>query len=68
MKVLTLTVTGQASEVVAADGSVLLNVPNTLRQRSGRRVVAFDVSRCESGRRTRIGATPLQLALARSHR
>ena len=64
----TLTVAGQASEVVASDGSVVLNVPITLRQRSGRRVVAVDGSRCESGERTRTEATPLQLALARGHR
>ena len=64
----TLTVAGQASEVVASDGSVVLNVPITLRQRSGRRVVAVGGSGCESGERTRIGATPLQLALARGHR
>ena len=64
----TLTVAGQASEVVASDGSVVLNVPITLRQRSGRRVVAIGGSRCESRERTRTGATPLQLALARAHR
>jgi hypothetical protein len=64
----TLTVTGQASEVVASDGSVVLNVPITLRQRSGRRVVSVGGSGCESGQRTRTGATPLQLALARGHR
>lgn len=64
----TLTVSGQASEVVASDGGVALNIPITLRQRSGRRVVAFGGSGCESGERTRIGATPLQLALARGHR
>ena len=63
-----LTVAGQASEVVASDGSVVLNVPITLRQRSGRRVVAVGGPRCESGERTRTGATPLQLALARGHR
>ena len=64
----TLTVAGQASEVVASDGSVVLNVPITLRQRSGRRVVAGGGPRGESGERTRTGATPLQLALARGHR
>jgi hypothetical protein len=64
----TLTVSGQASEVVASDGSVVLHVPINLRQRSGRRVVAVGGSRCESAERTRIGATPLQLALARGHR
>ena len=64
----TLTVSGQASEVVASDGSVTLNVPITLRQRSGRRVVAVGGPRGESGERTRTGATPLQLALARGHR
>jgi len=64
----TLTVAGQAHEVVASDGSVVLNVPITLRQRSGRRVVAIGGSGCESGNRTRTGATPLQLALARGHR
>ena len=63
-----LTVAGQASEVVASDGSVVLNVPITLRQRSGRRVVAVDGSGCESGERFRTGATPLQLALARGQR
>jgi hypothetical protein len=64
----TLTVAGQASEVVASDGGVVLNVPITLRQRSGRRVVAVGGSGCESRKRTRTGATPLQLALARGHR
>lgn len=64
----TITVAGQASEVVASDGSVVLNVPITLRQRSGRRVVAVGGPRCESGERTRTGATSLQLALARGHR
>ena len=64
----TLTVAGQVSEVVASDGSVVLNIPITLRQRSGRRVVAVGGSGCESGGRNRTGATPLQLALARGHR
>jgi hypothetical protein len=64
----TLKVAGQVSEVVASDGSVVLNVPISLRQRSGWRVVALGGSRCESGERTRTGATPLQLALARGHR
>lgn len=64
----TLTVAGQASEVVASDGSVVLNVPITLRQRSGRRVVAVGGSGFESRDRIRTGATPLQLALARGHR
>ena len=64
----TLTVAGQTSEVVASDGGVVLNVPIALRQRSGRRVVAVGGSRCESRERTRTGATPLQLALARGHR
>ena len=64
----TLTVAGQAREVVASDGSVVLNVPITLRQRSGRRMVSVGGSRCESGERNRTGATPLQLALARGHR
>lgn len=64
----TLTVAGQASEVVASDGSVTLNVPITLRQRSGRRVVAVGGPRCEFSQRIRTAATPLQLALARGHR
>ncbi len=64
----TLTVSGKASEVVASDGGVVLNIPITLRQRSGRRVVTVDGSRCESDERTRISATPLQLAMARGHR
>ena len=64
----TLTVAGQATEVVVSDGGVVLNVPITLRQRSGRRVVAVGGSGYESDERTRIGATPLQLALARAHR
>ena len=46
---------------------IVLNVPIALRQRSGRRVVAVGGSECESKQRTRIGATPLQLALACSH-
>ncbi len=61
-------VAGQASGAVASDGSVTLNVPITLRLRSGRRVVAVDGSGCESGERTRTFATPLELALARGHR
>jgi hypothetical protein len=64
----TLTVAGQASEVIASDGSVVLNVPITLRQRSGRRVVAVGGPGFDSGNRNRTGATPLQLALARGHR
>jgi hypothetical protein len=64
----TLAVAGQVSEVVASDGSVVMNVPITLRQRSGRRVVSVGGSRCESAERSQIGATPLQLALARGHR
>lgn len=63
-----LSVSGQAREVEASDGGVVLNVPITLRQRSGRRVVAIGGSGCESCQRTRISATPLQLALARGHR
>jgi hypothetical protein len=64
----TLTIAVQESEVTASDGSIVLNVPITLRQRSGRRVVTLNGSRCESSERTRTGATPLQLALARGHR
>ena len=54
--------------MVASNGSVVLIVPITLRQRSGRRVVAVNGSRFESRERTRTGAKPLQLALARGHR
>jgi hypothetical protein len=64
----TLTIAVQESEVTGSDGSIVLNVPITLRQRSGRRVVTLNGSRCESSERTRTGATPLQLALARGHR
>ena len=46
----------------------MLNVQITLRQRSGRRVVVVGGFGCESGVRTRTGATPLQLALARGQR
>ncbi|MBN8214240.1 MAG: LacI family transcriptional regulator [Xanthomonadales bacterium] len=62
----TLTVSGPAAEVVASDGSVVLNVPIALKRRSGRRVVTL--SGAEPVAATRAGATPLQLALARGHR
>ena len=61
-----LTVSGPAAEVVASDGSVVLNVPIALKRRSGRRVVTL--SGAEPVAATRAGATPLQLALARGHR
>ena len=54
--------------MVASDGGVVLNVPIALKRRSGRRVVAIHGTEFESGKRTRTGATPLQLALARGHR
>ena len=63
-----ISVSGQTSNVAASDGSVVLTVPITVRQRSGRRVVTLNGPGCESGERTRIGTTPLQLALARGHR
>lgn len=68
MKRPTLEVSGPAAEVVASDGGVTLNIPIALRRRSGRRVVVSQGSGFESGSRTRTGATPLQLALARGHR
>lgn len=68
MKGPTLEVSGPAAEVVASDGSVTLNIPIALRRRSGRRVVVPQGSGFESKCRTRTGATPLQLALARGHR
>lgn len=68
MKGPTLEVSGPASEVVASDGGVTLNIPIALRRRSGRRVVVPEGPGFESEKRTRTGATPLQLALARGHR
>lgn len=68
MKGPTLNVSGPAAEIVASDGGVTLNIPIALKRRSGRRVVAVDGSGCESSPRIQIGATPLQLALARGHR
>jgi hypothetical protein len=68
MKGPTLKVSGPAVEVVASDGGMTLNIPIALRRRSGRRVVVSQGSGFESDKRTRIGATPLQLALARGHR
>lgn len=68
MKGPTLEVSGPVAEVVASDGGVTLNVPIALRRRSGRRVVVSKGSEFESRSRTRTGATPLQLALARGHR
>ena len=61
-----LIVSGPAAEVVASDGSVVLNVPIALKRRSGRRVVA--VACTEPAVATCAGATPLQLALGRGHR
>ena len=61
-----LAVSGPAAEVVASDGSVVLNVPIALKRRSGRRVVA--VAGTEQAVATCAGATPLQLALGRGHR
>ena len=68
MKRPTLMVSGPVAEVAASDGGVVLNIPITLKRRSGRRVVAIHGTEFESGKRTRTGATPLQLALARGHR
>lgn len=68
MKGPTLAVSGPAAEVVASDGGVTLNIPIALRRRSGRRVVVSNGLEFESERRSRTGATPLQLALARGHR
>jgi hypothetical protein len=61
----TLSVSGPATEVVASDGSVVLNVPIALKRRSGRRVVVPAGTEAAASRTT---ATPLQLALARGHR
>jgi hypothetical protein len=68
MKGPTLEVSGPVAEVVASDGGMILNIPIALRRRSGRRVVVPQGSEFESKSRTRTGATPLQLALARGHR
>ncbi|MCC7247000.1 MAG: LacI family transcriptional regulator [Lysobacter sp.] len=68
MKGPTLKVSGPVAEVAASDGGVVLNIPITLKRRSGRRVVAIHGTEFESGKRTRTGATALQLALARGHR
>ncbi|MBX3595649.1 LacI family transcriptional regulator [Sphingomonas sp.] len=68
MKGPTLEVSGPVAEVVASDGGMILNIPIALRRRSGRRVVVPQGSEFESKGRTRTGATPLQLALARGHR
>ncbi len=68
MKGPTLKVSGPAAEVAASDGGVVLNIPITLKRRSGRRVVAIHGTEFESDTRTQTGATPLQLALARGHR
>lgn len=68
MKGPTLKVSGPPAEVVTSDGGVTLNIPIALRRRSGRRVVVSQGSGFESEKRTRTGATPLQLALARGHR
>jgi hypothetical protein len=61
----TLSVSGPASEVVASNGSVVLNVPIAMKRRSGRRVVLPTGAEAAAGR---ANATPLQLALARGHR
>lgn len=61
-----LTISGPAAEVVASDGSVVLNVPIALKRRSGRRMVA--VAGNEPVMANRARATPLQLALGRGHR
>jgi hypothetical protein len=61
----TLSVSGPATEVVASNGSVVLNVPIVLKRRSGRRVVLPAGAEAAASRTT---ATPLQLALARGHR
>lgn len=61
----TLFVSGPATEVVASNGSVVLNVPIALKRRSGRRVVLLAGAEAAA---SRTAATPLQLALARGHR
>lgn len=61
----TLAVSGPATEVVASNGSVVLNVPIALKRRSGRRIV-LPAGADASASRT--NATPLQLALARGYR
>lgn len=61
----TLSVSGPASEVVASNGSVVLQVPIALKRRSGRRVVLPAGAEAAA---SRTNATPLQLALARGHR
>lgn len=61
----TLSVSGPATEVVASNGSVVLNVPIALKRRSGRRVVLPAGAEAAA---SHTAATPLQLALARGHR
>ena len=61
----TLSVSGPASEVVASNGSVVLQVPIALKRRSGRRVVLPAGAEAAA---SRTNATPLQLALALGHR
>jgi hypothetical protein len=61
----TLSISGRANEVVASNGSVVLNVPIALKRRSGRRVVLPAGAEAAASPTT---ATPLQLALARGHR
>lgn len=53
----TLTVSGPTAEVVASDGSVVLNVPIALMRRNGRRVLT--VAGAEPVAATRAEATPL---------
>ncbi len=60
-----LSVSGPATEVVASNGSVVLNVPIALKRRSCRRIVLPVGAEAAASRTT---ATPLQLALARGHR
>lgn len=61
----TLYVSGPAIELVASNGSVVLNVPIALKRRSGRQVVLPAGAESAASRTT---PTPLQLALARGHR
>lgn len=61
----TLSVCGPTTEVLASNGSIVLNVPIALKRRSGRRVVLPVGAKAAA---SRTPATLLQLVLARGHR
>lgn len=60
--------TGVPDVIASSDGRLTLSVPIQIKRRSGRKLVTLPNGETAKARPWDMAATPLQLALARSHR